>query len=223
MVSRRTVRWASIRSMAAAARRCGLGLGDDAPVVLAQQLASSARSIAPGCDVDRELLRLEVVLEQGHRERQGDARRRAPRGSPASQRSTVAPASGRPAASSPVTPNRRRIARSWPTVVEARARAPHAPASASARATRRSSGPQSAVMRGHVWPRRRRPAGAGHRRRDADVGRASPVDGARPAGCRPGSRDTRATGSSDAKRTPRSPTRSAPGTIAAWSASTPRR
>ena len=72
---------------------------------------------------------------------------RARAGRPTSQRSIVALASGRPAASSPVTPNRRRIARSWPMVVEARARAPHAPASAAAWATSRSSGPQSAFMR----------------------------------------------------------------------------
>ena len=97
---------------------------------------------------------------------------RAPRGSAASQRSTAAPASGRPAASSPVTPNRRRIARSWPIVVEARARAPHAPASASARvdqpverppvgghrrATPRSTS-RHARQSGGAWPGRAAPA-----------------------------------------------------------------
>ena len=50
------------------------------------------------------------------------------------------------------------MARSWPMVVEARARAPHAPARASAFATKRSSGPQSAVML-PVWPGARAPAG----------------------------------------------------------------
>ena len=47
-----------------------------------------------------------------------------PRGSVRIQRSTVAPASGRPPRSRPVTPNRRRIARSWPTDVDARAFGP---------------------------------------------------------------------------------------------------
>ena len=127
----------------------GLDLGHGAPVGLAKQLGLEREVDRSRGDVQRELLRLEVVLEQGHRERQGDPVPR-PCGSPASQRSIVAPASGRPDASSPLTPNRRRIARSWPIVVEARARAPHAPASASARAMSVSSGPQSAVMPGSM-------------------------------------------------------------------------
>ena len=68
----------------------------------------------------------------------GRCRRRARPGRSASQRSTAAPASGRPDRSSPLTPNRRSSARSWPSVVEARARAPHAPASVSARSASRS-------------------------------------------------------------------------------------
>ena len=122
-----------------------LGLGDDPPVGLAEQLALEREVDRARRDVHRELCGSRSYSSRAIANGRAMPLPSAP-GSPASQRSTVAPASGRPAASSPLTPNRRRIARSWPTVVEARARAPHAPASASARATRRSSG-QSDVKR----------------------------------------------------------------------------
>ena len=145
MVSRRTVRWASIRSIAALARRCASASATTRRSCSRSSSLSRARSIVPDA--------MSIASWCGSRSysRSAIANGRAiplpsARGSPASHLSTVAPASGRPAASSPLTPNKRRIARSWPTVVEARARAPQAPASASARATRRSSG-QSDVMR----------------------------------------------------------------------------
>src|SRR4029079_603439 len=56
----------------------------------------------------------------------------------ATQRSTAAPVSARRARSRPQTPSSRGIARSGPSVVEARARAPHAPASVSALSASRS-------------------------------------------------------------------------------------
>ena len=66
----------------------GLDLGHDAPVGLAKQLGLEREVDRPRGDVQRELLRLEVVLEQGHRERQGDARPEAVRvaGQPAVDR-----------------------------------------------------------------------------------------------------------------------------------------
>ena len=57
----------------------GLHLGHRAPVGLAQQLRLEREVDRTRGDVQRELLRLEVVLEQGHRERQGDARPEAVR------------------------------------------------------------------------------------------------------------------------------------------------
>ena len=57
----------------------GLDLGHGAPVGLAQQLRLEREVDRPRGDVQRELLRLEVVLEQGHRERQRDARPEAVR------------------------------------------------------------------------------------------------------------------------------------------------
>ena len=150
-VSRRTVRWASMRSIAAAARPGRLDLGDRAPVVLAQQLALERRGRSRPTRRRAPAAVARGRIRGAPSRTAGRSRSSEPRGSPASQRSTAAPASGRPAASSPVTPNRRRIARSWPIVVDARARAPQAPASASARATRRSIGPQSFV----IWCGRR--------------------------------------------------------------------
>ncbi len=57
------------------------------------------------------------------------------RGSGERYRSTTSAASGRPLRSTPLTPNRRRIARSWPTLVAFDALAPHAAASARVRVT----------------------------------------------------------------------------------------
>ena len=54
-------------------------------------------------------------------------------------RLTTSAASGRPARSRPVTPNSRRIARSWPTLVNAAAVAPQADAMSVARARRSSN------------------------------------------------------------------------------------
>ena len=53
-------------------------------------------------------------------------------------RLTTSAASGRPFRSTPVTPNRRRIARSWPMLVNSAAVAPHADAMSVARARRSS-------------------------------------------------------------------------------------
>jgi hypothetical protein len=52
-----------------------LDLRDRPPVALAQELALEGQVDRARGDVERQLLRLEVVFEQGHRERQGDARR----------------------------------------------------------------------------------------------------------------------------------------------------
>ncbi len=49
-------------------------LGDDPPIVLAEQFALERQVDGARRDVDGELLRVEVVLEQGHREGQGDTR-----------------------------------------------------------------------------------------------------------------------------------------------------
>ena len=149
MVSRRTVRWASIRSIGRRRRAaCASASATARRSGSRRSSLSSARSIAPEA--------MSIASCCGSRSYSSSAIANgsamplpSARGSPASQRSTVAPASGRPAASRPVTPNRRRIARSWPMVVEARARAPHAPASASACVISRSSGPQSAC---HATP-----------------------------------------------------------------------
>ena len=122
-----------------------LGLGDDAPVGLAEQLALEREVDRPRRDVQRELLRLEVVFEQRHRERQGDPvpERARVAGQPAVDRRPGQRPSG---GIEPAHPEQAQDRPFLADVVEARARAPHAPASASARATRRSSG-QSDVMR----------------------------------------------------------------------------
>ena len=149
IVSRRTVRCASIRSTAAAARRPASTSATARRSGSRSSSASSARSIAPEATSSASCCGSRSYSSRAIANGRAMPVPR-PCGSPASQRSIVAPASGRPDASSPLTPNRRRIARSWPIVVEARARAPHAPASASARAMSVSSGPQSAVMPGSM-------------------------------------------------------------------------
>ena len=56
-----------------AGEAAGLGLGDRAAVGFAQQLGLEGQVDRSGGDVHRQLLRFQVVFEQRHRERQGDA------------------------------------------------------------------------------------------------------------------------------------------------------
>ena len=197
------VRSASIRSMASPASRVASASATRAAVGLAQELGLEREVDGAGRDVQGQLLRLEVVLEQGHRERQGDPAAEAVAGrAAASDRRRRRPAAG-PSGRAPLTPNRRSIARSCPTVVDARARAPHAPASVSARSSSRSIGPK-------------RPAS---RRSLAKDGRAQPRV---PDAGRARKPRNATTGSSalNADRRDRRPARR-PGTTAAWSATTP--
>ncbi len=71
--SRRATRSASMRSTAMSASRRASASARPATVGLAQQLGLEGEVDGARRDVERELLRVEVVLEQGHRERQGDA------------------------------------------------------------------------------------------------------------------------------------------------------
>ena len=114
-----------------------------------------------------ELLGRQVVLGHGHREREGDAAAEPPRVGPEVPARRPRRRAGGPARSSPVTPNRRRIARSCPTLVNRAAVAPHADAMSVARARRSSkvlpspTSCMSAVWRPRPRKARRGRAGAG--------------------------------------------------------------
>ena len=73
IVSRRTVRWASMRSIAAVASRWASASATQTLVALAEQFCLEREVDRARRDVHRELPRFEVVLEQRHRERQRDA------------------------------------------------------------------------------------------------------------------------------------------------------
>ena len=55
-------------------------LGDDPPVALAQELALERQVDRPGCDVERQLLRVEVVFERGPSRTAGRCPTRVPAG-----------------------------------------------------------------------------------------------------------------------------------------------
>ena len=215
-----------------------LGLGDDTPVVLAEQLAFEGEVDRPGRDVHRELVRLEVVLEERHRERQGDpvAERARVAGQPPVDRGARQRASGgiesvhaEQAQDRPLLADRRR---------GPGAGAPGTGERVGARdqAIERPVGRHAARRREGVagtWTSIRRPAGPLPQAVCAQYGPAARArdDASGPLRHRSTALASRlparkpryaSAGSSDAKRTPRSPNRSAPGTIAAWSASTPR-
>ena len=88
MVSRRTVRWASIRSIAAAARRLASTSATARRSCSTQQLGLEPEIDRARRDVEGQLLWLEVVFEKCHRERQRDpgAQAARPAGQPAIDR-----------------------------------------------------------------------------------------------------------------------------------------
>ena len=188
----------------------GLDLGDGAPVGLAQQLGLERQVDRARGDVERELLRLEVVLEQGHRERQGDARPEAVRvaGQPAIDRGTgqrparrIEPADPEQAEDRPLLADRRR------------GPGPRTPRPGE-RLRPRHERVERPPIRGHAgqYGVTASPAGPGTSARATAAAHRS----TEPASRFPARNPRYATiGSSATKRTPRSPTRSAPGTIAA--------
>ena len=168
-----------------------LGLGHRSPIRLAEQLGLQGEVDGAGCHVEGQLLRLDVVLEQGHRERQGD---------PATGR---AGRTGRPAID-------RRAGQRSAGAVE-----PRDPEQAQDRALL----PERRGRPGARTPRAGQRVGALVESVEGGVVHQSIAEASRLRARKP---RYAVIASSAWKRTPRSPWRSTPGTIAAKSARTAR-
>ena len=135
--SRRAVRLASTRSIARRASAAALASATARRSGSARSSASSPRSTFPAATSSASSCGgrsySAIAIANGSAIPPASRRGSGPR-----YRLRTSAASGRPARSSPPTPNSRRIARSCPTLVNAAAAAPHADAMSVARARRSS-------------------------------------------------------------------------------------